>query len=151
MKKNQLSKNLAAPHSAAMFLLLGLAAAPALAAPITGDTVTGDLTVEGGSVAIDDGTDRFELRLGNDRIDLWHDDPGQWVWSHGATPTDVMSLDSFNVLSLYNLGSMSAEPSIVLDPGNPDASPVVPPLFLSTAMRLSPNPVSFRYLTLRAI
>ncbi len=107
-------------------ILLGLTAFPVYAADITGDTVTSDLTVEGSSIIIDDGIDHFEFRLGTDRIDFWHDNPGQWVWSHGTTPSDVMSLDASNILSLYDLGAASANPSIILNPGNPDATPAIP-------------------------
>lgn len=103
----------------------------ATASPISGNTVTGDLTVDGSKIIIDDGTDHFEIRNGTNRVNFWHADPGQWVWSYGTTPTDVMSLDSANILSLYDLGALSVNPAIVLDPGDPDATPAaIPPSIL---------------------
>lgn len=98
----------------------------ATASPISGNTVTGDLTVDGSKIIIDDGTDHFEIRNINHRVDFWQSDLGQWVWSYGATPRDVMSLDSANVLSLYDLGA-SVNPAIELDPGNSDPMAYVAP------------------------
>jgi hypothetical protein len=108
-------------------LILGLAASPVRANPITGDTITGDLTVEGGAIRIDNGIDEFEFQLGTNRIDFWHDDAlGEWVWSYGSPPTEVMALGPDNALSLYDLGP-TGDAAIVLNPGNPDAVPAIPP------------------------
>lgn len=122
--------------SVTIALIIGLTFSPAWASPITGDAVTGDLTIEGEAIRIDNGINQFALNLGTKRIDFWHDEPGQWVWSHGATPTDVMSLDTNNNLSLYDLGTTSVNPSIILRPGNPLSSPVILP-----SIMIGGNPV----------
>lgn len=102
---------------------------PASATDITGDTVTGDLTVEGDSVAVTNGlSEGFELRFDGTRADFWHDATREWVWSFGSTPTEVMSLGTNNVLSLYHGDPTLADPpTIVLDPGDPSAQPAIDP------------------------
>lgn len=117
--------------TALLLSLIGLAASPAFALDITGDTVTTDLTVKGGSITLNNNstTTSSQLRFNStNRItSSWLNAPGTWVWSHGTTPTDVMSLDSGNVLSLYDLGTSSVNPAIILNPGNPGSTPVIAP------------------------
>jgi hypothetical protein len=119
-------------HTSALLLsLIGLASSPAFALDITGDTVTTDLTVKGGSITLNNNssTNSSQLRFNStNRItSSWLNAPGTWVWSHGSTPTDVMSLDSGNVLSLYDLGTSSTNPAIILNPGNSGSTPVIAP------------------------
>lgn len=96
--------------------------------------MTSDLTVEGDSIQINNGsiTEALELRF-NDTAKVgtfWQNNQGAWAWSYGATPTDVMSLDVNHVLNLYDLGATSVYPAIVLNPGDPDADPVVAPYIM---------------------
>lgn len=111
--------------------LFGLTITPAIAQNITGNTVTTNLTVNGSSITLNNShaTRSSQLRFNStNRIaSFWLDAPGTWVWSRGATPIEVMALDSGNVLSLYDLGATSVNPSIILNPGNPSASPAVTP------------------------
>jgi hypothetical protein len=128
MKRSVRTKSATCPGKliAALFILPLVAAA----ADITGDTVTTDLTVKGGSITLNNNstTASSQLRFNStNRISsFWLDAPGTWVWSHGTTPTDVMALDSSNALNLYDLAATSL-PSIVLNPGNPGATPAIAP------------------------
>ncbi len=115
----------------AILLLVGLSIAPAYALDITGDTVTTNLTVKGSSITLNNNhaTRSSQLRFNStSRVSsFWLDAPGTWIWSHGTTPIDVMSLDSGNVLSLYDPGTTSVNPTIILNPGNPGNTPAIAP------------------------
>lgn len=104
------------------------------AGPITGDTVTSDLTVEGDEVIINNGNLTEDLRIEFDdsttnptgRFLL--SSAGEWVWGYGSTADEMMVLGDDHRLLLYDNDVMgSSGPSITLDPGDPNQSPVIPP------------------------
>jgi hypothetical protein len=122
------------------FLFTSVIIGPASATDITGDTVTGDLTVEGDSVGVTNGLAKgegFELRFDDNsdnqniprRADFWHKSRGEWVWSYGGTPADVMVLGDNNILNLYSEDPDLSNPAIELDPGDP-AEPRHPAIFI---------------------
>lgn len=110
---------------------MGLTVSPTSAQNISGNTVTTNLTVKGSSITLNNNstTSSSQLRFNSTTrtTSFWLNGSGTWVWSRGATPTDVMALDSGNVLSLYDLGTTSVNPAIILNPGNPSATPAIAP------------------------
>lgn len=115
----------------ATILFSPLGASHASAVDITGDTVTTNLTVNGSTITINNGstTTSSQLRFNSaSKIStFWLSAAGTWAWNHGTTPTDVMALDSLNILSLYDRGTSSVNPAIILNPGNPSSTPAVAP------------------------
>lgn len=125
------SKQAASGISAGVILLYIATILPGNAVDITGDTVTGDLAVKGDSITINNNstTKSLELRYNaaGNSTSFWQKSLGEWIWSYGTMPTDVMSLDANHTLNLYDLGASSVNPSITLDPGNPNSTPATPP------------------------
>lgn len=115
-------------------LLFVFIAPPASAVDIVGDTVTSDLTVEGDDLILNGGstTESFELQfkdLATNELHFWQSEGADWIWSYGSTPTYAMTLGLDHVLSLYDYAA-SPSATIVFDPGEPGANPVIPPTIM---------------------